>query len=157
MTDILTELTADIVSAHVANNSVSVADISTLIGNVYSALSQLGKNVEPAIELTPAVSIRSSIKPDYIVCLEDGKKLKMLKRHLMTHYQMTPEDYRTKWGLPLDYPMVAPNYAEQRRTLAKSIGLGRKPGQKNAPNAVSPKTAAPKPVGRPKKAVAVVE
>ena len=92
------------------------------------ALAGLGaKAPEPeAKKQEPAVSIRSSIKPDYIVCLEDGKKLKMLKRHLMTHYQMTPEQYRAKWNLPADYPMVAPNYAEQRRSLAKKIGLGTK-------------------------------
>jgi predicted transcriptional regulator len=99
-----------------------------LIQSVHSALGGLGAEIAP-VELpqTPAVSIRSSVKPDYIVCLEDGKKLKMLKRHLMTHYQMTPADYRAKWKLPSDYPMVAPSYAEKRRTLAKSIGLGRKP------------------------------
>ena len=84
----------------------------------------------PVVELVPAVSIRTSVKPDYIVCLEDGKKLKMLKRHLMTAYGLTPDGYRTKWGLPADYPMVAPNYAEARRQLAKDIGLGRKPGTK---------------------------
>ena len=124
----LVELTADIVSAHVANNSVSLSDLPALIGNVYAALEQCGAPAEPeAVKPEPAVSIRASVKPDYIVCLEDGKKLKMLKRHLMSQYQMTPEQYRTKWGLPADYPMVAPSYAEQRRTLAKKIGLGRKP------------------------------
>jgi predicted transcriptional regulator len=123
----LITLTADIVSAHVSNNSVAVNDLPTLIQNVHSALSGLGgKVVEPEVKQEPAVSVRSSIKPDYIVCLEDGKKLKMLKRHLMTHYQMTPDEYRQKWGLNADYPMVAPNYAEQRRTLAKKIGLGTK-------------------------------
>ena len=123
----LITLTADIVSAHVSNNSVAVNDLPTLIQNVHGALSGLGGNVEePVIKQEPAVSVRSSIKPDYIVCLEDGKKLKMLKRHLMTHYQMTPDEYRQKWGLNADYPMVAPNYAEQRRTLAKKIGLGTK-------------------------------
>jgi len=123
----LITLTADIVSAHVSNNSVAVNDLPVLIQNVHSALSGLGERVEePQAKQEPAVSIRSSIKPDYIVCLEDGKKLKMLKRHLMTHYSMTPDDYRQKWGLAADYPMVAPNYAEQRRTLAKKIGLGTK-------------------------------
>jgi predicted transcriptional regulator len=124
----LITLTADIVAAHVSNNSVAVSDLPLLITNVHSALSGLGGQPAPAPEpkQEPAVSIRASIKPDYIVCLEDGKKLKMLKRHLMTHYQMTPEQYRTKWNLPADYPMVAPNYAEQRRTLAKKIGLGTK-------------------------------
>jgi predicted transcriptional regulator len=122
-------LTADIVAAHVSNNSVAVSDLPVLIANVHGALIQLGGPAPvPEVKLEPAVSIRASIKPDYIVCLDDGKKLKMLKRHLMTHYGMTPDDYRAKWGLPADYPMVAPNYAEQRRMLAKKIGLGRKPG-----------------------------
>jgi predicted transcriptional regulator len=123
----LITLTADIVAAHVSNNSVAVSDLPVLIQNVHGALTGLGRVVaEPEVKQEPAVSIRSSVKPDFIVCLEDGKKLKMLKRHLMTHYQMTPEQYRAKWNLPADYPMVAPNYAEQRRTLAKSIGLGTK-------------------------------
>ncbi|OQW79343.1 MAG: transcriptional regulator [Proteobacteria bacterium ST_bin14] len=123
----LITLTADIVAAHVSNNSVAVSDLPVLIANVHSALAGLGGPiVEPEVKQEPAVSIRASIKPDYIVCLEDGKKLKMLKRHLMTHYKMTPDQYRTKWNLAADYPMVAPNYAEQRRTLAKKIGLGTK-------------------------------
>ena len=123
----LITLTADIVSAHVSNNSVAVSDLPLLINNVHGALIALGEaKEEPAPRPEPKVSIRSSIKPDYIVCLEDGKKLKMLKRHLMTHYNMTPDDYRQKWGLAADYPMVAPNYAEQRRALAKKIGLGTK-------------------------------
>jgi len=128
MQETLVTLTADIVAAHVSNNSVAVSDLPLLIANVHGALVGLGtKAPEPeAKKQEPAVSIRSSIKPDYIVCLEDGKKLKMLKRHLMTHYQMTPEQYRAKWNLPADYPMVAPNYAEQRRSLAKKIGLGTK-------------------------------
>jgi predicted transcriptional regulator len=123
-------LTADIVSSHVANNTVAVSDLPTLIENVYATLSRLGGQNEPAQKQEPAVSVRSSIKPDYIVCLEDGKKLKMLKRHLMTHYNMTPEEYRAKWNLPADYPMVAPNYAQQRRALAKKIGLGTKRARK---------------------------
>ena len=123
----LITLTADIVAAHVSNNSVAVSDLPVLIANVHGALAGLGGAAPvPEVKQEPAVSVRSSIKPDYIVCLEDGKKLKMLKRHLMTHYQMTPEQYRAKWNLPADYPMVAPNYAEQRRTLAKKIGLGTK-------------------------------
>ena len=127
LTETLITLTADIVSAHVSNNSVAVNDLPQLIQNVHNALNGLGsKPEEPAAKPEPAVSIRSSIKPDYIVCLEDGKKLKMLKRHLKTHYQMTPDEYRQKWGLNADYPMVAPNYAEQRRSLAKKIGLGTK-------------------------------
>jgi len=125
--DTLLTLTADIVAAHVSNNSVAVNDLPNLIQNVHSALSGIaGSNVAAEPKPEPKVSIRSSIKPDYIVCLEDGKKLKMLKRHLMTHYNMTPNEYRQKWGLSADYPMVAPNYAEQRRKLAKSIGLGTK-------------------------------
>lgn len=121
-------LTADIVAAHVSNNSVAVNDLPTLISNVHGALIGLSgpAPAAPEVKQEPAVSVRASVKPDYIVCLEDGKKLKMLKRHLMTHYSLTPEQYRAKWNLPADYPMVAPNYAEQRRTLAKSIGLGTK-------------------------------
>ena len=141
MTDpeVLMSLTADIVAAHVSNNSVAVSDVSALIRSVHDALAALGE--DPKVEEVkpePAVSVRASIKPDYIVCLEDGKKLKMLKRHLMTNYQMTPEQYRAKWNLPADYPMVAPNYAEQRRSLAKQIGLGRKP---NARRGRKPKAA----------------
>jgi predicted transcriptional regulator len=125
--DTLLTLTADIVAAHVSNNSVAVNDLPNLIQNVHSALSEISRSSSaPEPRPEPKVSIRSSIKPDYIVCLEDGKRLKMLKRHLMTHYNMTPDQYRQKWGLSADYPMVAPNYAEQRRTLAKSIGLGTK-------------------------------
>ena len=125
--DTLLTLTADIVAAHVSNNSVAVNDLPNLIKNVHSALTGISRSSSaPEAKPEPKVSIRSSIKPDYIVCLEDGKKLKMLKRHLMTHYNMTPDQYRQKWGLSADYPMVAPNYAEQRRSLAKSIGLGTK-------------------------------
>ncbi len=138
MRETLITLTSDIVAAHVSNNSVSVNDVPQLISNVYSALAGLSPAAPAAVaSQEPAVSVRASVKKDYIVCLEDGKKLKMLKRHLMTHYGMTPDDYRAKWGLPADYPMVAPAYAETRRELAKKIGLGRKPGQKR---------------GRPKKA-----
>jgi len=123
--ELLITLTADIVAAHVSNNSVAVSDLGLLIQNVHGALAGLsGEKPAPQAKQEPAVSIRSSIKPDYLVCLEDGKKLKMLKRHLMTHYQMTPDDYRAKWNLAADYPMVAPSYAEQRRSLAKKIGLG---------------------------------
>jgi predicted transcriptional regulator len=127
----LITLTSDIVAAHVSNNSVAVGDLATLITNVYTALSGL-KPAEPAAEPTPepAVSIRSSVKNDHIVCLEDGKKLKMLKRHLATRYNLTPDQYRARWNLPADYPMVAPAYAEKRRELAKKIGLGRKPAPK---------------------------
>jgi predicted transcriptional regulator len=125
--DTLLTLTADIVAAHVSNNSVAVNDLPSLIQNVHSALTGIsGAAAAPEPRPEPKVSIRASIKPDYIVCLEDGKRLKMLKRHLMTHYNLTPDQYRQKWGLSADYPMVAPNYAEQRRKLAKSIGLGTK-------------------------------
>lgn len=127
--EMLITLTADIVAAHVSNNSVAVSDLPILISNVHQALAGLSSNnAAPAPILEPAVPIRLSVKKEYIVCLDDGKKLKMLKRHLMTHYGMTPDDYRTKWGLPAGYPMVAPAYAEQRRVLAKAIGLGRAPG-----------------------------
>jgi predicted transcriptional regulator len=123
----LLTLTADIVAAHVSNNSVAVNDLPTLIQNVHAALSGIsGSAPAPEARPEPKVPVRSSVKPDFIVCLEDGKRLKMLKRHLMTHYNLTPDQYRQKWGLSSDYPMVAPNYAEQRRTLAKSIGLGTK-------------------------------
>jgi predicted transcriptional regulator len=125
--EMLVTLTADIVAAHVSNNSVAISDLTLLINSVHGALTGLGGAPVVASEpLVPAVSIRASVKPDYIVCLEDGKKLKMLRRHLMTAFGMTPDDYRAKWGLPADYPMVAPNYAEQRRVLAKQIGLGTK-------------------------------
>ena len=123
----LVTLTANIVAAHVSNNSVAVNDIRQVIANVHGALSTIS-SVGAASEdrAEPKVPIRSSIKADYIVCLEDGKRLKMLKRYLMTHYQMTPDQYRQKWGLNSDYPMVAPNYAEQRRAIAKLAGLGTK-------------------------------
>jgi predicted transcriptional regulator len=125
----LITLTSDIVAAHVSNNDVAVTDVAGLITQVYTALSGLGQAAAPAeAPPEPAVSVRASIKPDYIVCLEDGKKLKMLKRYLRTNFNMTPEEYRARWNLPADYPMVAPNYAEKRRDLAKKIGLGRKPG-----------------------------
>ena len=131
MGETLITLTSDIVAAHLSNNNVGVDEVPTLITNIYTALAGLGQGApEPEPLPEPAVSIRSSIKPDFIVCLEDGKKLKMLKRHLMTHYKLTPDQYRTRWSLPSDYPMVAPNYAEKRRELAKKIGLGRKPGVK---------------------------
>ena len=125
-------LTSDIVSSHVANNSVAMADLPHLIEQVFQTLSKLGGEVAepPAEKPKPAVPIRRSVTPDYIICLEDGKQLKMLKRHLRTAYNMSPEEYREKWGLAPDYPMVAPNYAAQRRTLAKKIGLGTKRSRK---------------------------
>ena len=130
MNEMLITLTSDIVTAHVANNNVEVEVLPSLIENVYKALSGLGTQEEPVEPLEPAVSIRASIKSDHLVCLEDGKKMKMLKRHLMTDHGMTPAEYRERWSLPADYPMVAPEYAEKRRELAKEIGLGRKPGQR---------------------------
>jgi predicted transcriptional regulator len=123
------ELTADIVSAYVANNTIAAADIPSLIGDIHSALVKVsaGQDIpvvsEPA---KPAVPVKKSITNDYIICLEDGKKFKSLKRHLRTSYNMSPEQYREKWGLPQDYPMVAPNYAEARSQLAKQMGLGQK-------------------------------
>lgn len=123
----LLALTTEIVSSHVANNTVAVNDLPQLIQQVYAALAAIGKAPSPAGERPqPVVSIKRSVTPDYIVCLEDGRKLKMLKRHLKTAYNMTPEGYRERWGLPPDYPMVAPNYAKQRSSLAKKIGLGTK-------------------------------
>lgn len=121
------ELTASIVSAYVSNNSVAAADIPALISQVYVALSRVsGKPGDtPAEPLKPAVSVKKSITPEHIVCLEDGKKFKSLKRHLRTQYNMTPEQYREKWGLGADYPMVAPNYAAARSQLAKEMGLGQ--------------------------------
>jgi predicted transcriptional regulator len=126
----LLSLTADIVAAHVGHNRVTVGELPELIAKVHGALAGLGQEATTAVaaEQKPAVSVRSSIKPDHIVCLEDGKKLTMLKRYLQTNYGMSPQQYRTKWKLPADYPMVAPNYAEKRRVLAKAIGLGRKSG-----------------------------
>lgn len=131
MKETLITLTSDIVAAHVSNNNVNVDEVPTLISNIYSALAGLGEpQTQEETPPEPAVSVRASVKPDYLVCLEDGKKLKMLKRYLRTNYDMSPEEYRERWNLPADYPMVAPNYAEKRRELAKKIGLGRQPGQK---------------------------
>lgn len=130
MKETLITLTSDIVAAHVSNNSVSVEEVPALIQNIYGALAGLGVEPEADKLPEPAVSIRASVKNDHLVCLEDGKKMKMLKRHLMTDHGMTPEEYRARWSLPADYPMVAPEYAEKRRILAKEIGLGRKPGQR---------------------------
>ncbi|MFC0634257.1 MucR family transcriptional regulator [Brevundimonas balnearis] len=130
----LLEMTADIVSAYVSNNAVEAAALPQLIQNIHSVLSQVSDGpVEPEpTPQEPAVSIRKSITPDYLICLEDGRKFKSLKRHLRTKYDMSPEEYRTKWGLPKDYPMVAPNYAKARSELAKQMGLGqggRKPAR----------------------------
>ena len=129
--DLLT-LTTEIVAAHVANNSVAVADLPQLIHEVYRTLSSVGNAPVQPERPQPAVPVKKSVNPDYIICLEDGKKLKMLKRHLKTAYNMTPEEYRERWGLPADYPMVAPNYAQHRSSLAKKIGLGTKPRKRPA-------------------------
>jgi predicted transcriptional regulator len=120
-------LTAQIVSAHVSNNSVTPDALPSLIQDVYRTLAGVGKEAPQPDKPQPAVPVKKSVFPDHIVCLEDGKKLKMLKRHLKTAYNMTPEQYRERWGLPPDYPMVAPNYARHRSSLAKKIGLGTKP------------------------------
>jgi predicted transcriptional regulator len=122
----LIQLTAQIVVAHLENNAVSTGDLSLLIANVHSALAGLGSPIPSALAPSPAVSVRSSVKSDHIVCLEDGKKVKMLKRHLRAEHGLTPDEYRSKWNLPASYPMVAPNYAEQRKQLALKIGLGKK-------------------------------
>jgi len=122
----LVELTAEIVSAYVSNNNVVASDLPGLIGDIHAALSRASNNM-PAPEreeMKPAVPVKKSVTPEYIICLEDGKKFKSLKRHLRTHYNLSPEEYRDKWGLPHDYPMVAPNYAAARSQLAKKMGLG---------------------------------
>lgn len=123
----LVELSADIVSAYVSHNAVSPSDLTRLIADVHGALRALRSNEAPAVveDLKPAVPVRKSVAADYIICLEDGKKFKSLKRHLRTQYNMTPEQYREKWGLGPDYPMVAPNYAAARSQLAKEMGLGQ--------------------------------
>ncbi|MDP7650304.1 MAG: MucR family transcriptional regulator [Rhodospirillales bacterium] len=123
----LLELTTEIVAAHVGNNSTAISDLPQLIQDVYKTLVIVGTTPAVPERPQPAVPIKKSISPDYVVCLEDGKKLKMLKRHLKTAYNMTPEEYRERWGLASDYPMVAPNYAKHRSNLAKKIGLGTKP------------------------------
>ncbi len=131
-------LTAQIVSAHVANNPIQPDALPALIQSVFKTLAGAGKEAPEPAKLDPAVPIKKSVFPDHIVCLEDGKKLKMLKRHLATSYNMTPQQYRERWGLPHDYPMVAPDYAKHRSALAKEIGLGRKPAEatESAPRAV---------------------
>jgi predicted transcriptional regulator len=120
-------LTAQIVSAHVSNNSVTPESLPSLIQDVYRTLTGIGREPATPDKPQPAVPVKKSVFPDHIICLEDGKKLKMLKRHLKTAYNMSPEQYRERWGLPSEYPMVAPNYARHRSTLAKKIGLGTKP------------------------------
>lgn len=124
----LVEYSTEIVAAYVSHNAISPTDLPKLIADVHGALRGLGAEelIEPAEEKKPAVPVRKSVTPDYIVCLEDGKKFKSLKRHLRTHYNLSPEEYREKWGLPADYPMVAPSYSATRSKLAKDNGLGRK-------------------------------
>ena len=154
----LLSLTTEIVASHLSNNTVAVSDIPQLIKLVFSTLATQGveEEKEQPEELLPAVPIKKSVMPEYIICLEDGKKLKMLKRHLATSYGMTPDQYRQRWGLPKDYPMVAPAYAAQRSSLAKQIGLGRKPELEPEPVPAKPVAPAAKPVrraaGRKKKA-----
>ncbi|MXQ10271.1 MucR family transcriptional regulator [Microvirga makkahensis] len=146
------ELCAEIVSAYVSHNSVPAADLPVLLTSVHAALAKTaqGQHEEPKVELVPAVPVRKSITPDAIICLEDGKSFKSLKRHLRTTYDMTPEQYRAKWSLPADYPMVAPNYAKARSELAKTMGLGQQRRKGNAPvvaaanDAAKPKRAAAK-------------
>ena len=135
-------MTADIVSAYVAHNSVSANDLPNFIRQVHDALKgiETGASEAPAAPQTPAVSVRKSISPDFLICLEDGRKFKSLKRHLRTKYDLSPEDYRAKWGLPKDYPMVAPNYAASRSALAKSMGLGQG-GRRSTKVAVATKAA----------------
>jgi predicted transcriptional regulator len=126
--DTLIELTADVVAAYVSNNPVPVSELPNLIADIHAALGRVGGTVEapPAEKQKPAVNPKKSIHDEYLICLEDGKKFKSLKRHLMTHYNLTPEQYREKWNLDPSYPMVAPNYANARSELAKKMGLGRK-------------------------------
>lgn len=142
-------LSAMVVAAYVQHNSLPLTDLSDLIASTHTALTGLGKEPEPppAEKAAPAVPIRKSITPDWIICLEDGKKFKSLRRHLRAAYNMTPEQYRAKWGLPADYPMVAPNYAEARSALAKNMGLGQNRKKAVAVNAAPPTT------GRRRKAV----
>lgn len=144
----IVELTADVISAYVSNNPVPVSELPALIAQVHQSLSALTGEVSAPVEETqkPAVNPKRSVHDDYIICLEDGKKFKSLKRHLSTHYGLTPDEYRAKWGLPADYPMVAPNYAASRSALAKTMGLGRKRQE--------PAKPAPAPVKRTRKKAA---
>jgi predicted transcriptional regulator len=147
------DLAADIVSAYVSNNSVPAADLPALLQSIHAALTKTakGQEEEPQVELIPAVSVKKSLTPDYIVCLEDGKKFKSLKRHLRTTYDMTPEQYRAKWNLPADYPMVAPNYAKARSELAKTMGLGQQRRKSKALTETAANDGAP---AKPKRAAA---
>jgi predicted transcriptional regulator len=146
------QFTAQIVSSHVAKNPVPPTAVPDLIQQVYRALANVGQKAVAETRPEPAVPIKKSVFPDYIVCLEDGKKLKMLKRHLMSSYGMTPDTYRERWGLSYDYPMVAPNYAKHRSTLAKSIGLGRTPNKQHAAPEPAAAPDAVKPARRGRKA-----
>ncbi|MGF9764625.1 MucR family transcriptional regulator [Microvirga sp. 0TCS3.31] len=148
------ELSADIISAYVSNNSVPAADLPSLLASVYAALTKTtqGQQEEPKAELIPAVPVKKSVTPDFIICLDDGKSFKSLKRHLRTTYDMTPEQYRTKWSLPADYPMVAPNYAKARSELAKTMGLGQQRKKGKAPVEAVVNDAAPAKGRRSKKA-----
>jgi predicted transcriptional regulator len=149
--EMLLDHVADIVSAHVSNNSVSANELPGLIQSVYASLAALGEAPEPIPEkLNPAVSVRASVKSDAIACLECGAKFKMLKRHLGTDHGITPADYRVRWNLPTDYPMVAPDYAAMRAELARKIGLGRKPGQSPKAKAQAQPMAEPAPARRKK-------
>jgi len=147
------EISADIVSAYVSNNSVPAAELPALLSSVYAALTKTaqGQSREPQVELTPAVPVKKSVTADAIICLEDGKKFKSLKRHLRTTYDMTPEQYRAKWNLPNDYPMVAPNYAKARSELAKTMGLGQQRKKGATPLEAAVNDAAP---AKPKRAAA---
>ncbi len=130
----LIDMTAEIVSAYVGNNEITAAELPSLIQQVYGSLADVSQGiiVGDAEPLKPAIAVKRSVSSEYIVCLEDGKKFKSLKRHLRAHYDMSPDEYRTKWGLPKDYPMVAPNYAQARSALAKQMGLGQKSKRKKA-------------------------
>ena len=151
MNETLITLTSDIVAAHVSNNNVTVEEVTSLISNVYKSLAALGAPAAPeAAPLKPAVSARASVKPDKVICMDCGMELQMLKRHLTTHHGMTVDEYRAKWNLAADHPVVAPNYADRRRDLAKKIGLGRKLGTKMPKKATPAKVPAKR--GRPPKA-----
>ncbi len=168
----LLECTTSIISAYVANNTIPKENLVALIADTFKSLAQLGRAAAPVDDLKPAVPIKRSVQPDHIICLEDGKKFKSLKRHLMTYYNMTPQDYREKWGLPGDYPMVAPDYALARSQLAKKIGLGQhrtraviaqpaKTAARQPKKALAAKMGGPEKVpatkkGAPKKAAATV-
>ena len=140
----LVELTADIVSAHVSNNTVAVGDVANLVQRIHEALVSLGQPTpEPQQEKTPVVSVRASIKPDYLVCMECGRKQKTLKRHLQNAHGMSPDQYRSDYGLPRDYPMVAPNYSKRRSEMAQAIGLGRRPRDGGGESGAAGAAAAP--------------